>query len=78
MASVTGNPWVAFAGLLKPGAKSMATVAEVYADGTVLVTLRSGAQLRVRGDGAVADRVVIQGGAVVGPAPNLPEQSVEV
>jgi hypothetical protein len=45
-------------------------VASVQADG-VAVILLSGETLRVRGTATVGDYVYIQGGAIVGPAPEL-------
>lgn len=73
------NPWVQLTRLMAPGAKQIVTVASVGTDGTSVVTLRSGGDVRVAGDSVAAgQKAFIQGGRIVGRAPDLPAFSVEV
>jgi hypothetical protein len=73
------NPWISFGKLFDAGAKTIVTVTTVNADGTSIITLRSGSTLRVQGDSVTAgDKAIIQGGKIIGRAPNLPVQTVEV
>ena len=73
------NPWVKFAQLLAPGAKQIVTVSSVGTDGTSVVVLRNGSAVRVAGDSVAAgQKAFIQNGRVIGRAPDLPAQSVEV
>lgn len=70
------NPWKRFGKLLSPGAKTIVTVTTVNNDGTSLVTLRSGDQIRVQGDTVTqGNKAFIQGGRIIGQAPSLPEYS---
>lgn len=67
------NPWKQFSHLIAPGAKAIVTVAAVNSDGTVDVTLASGAALKVSGSGvSVGDKVIIQGEKIVSKASVLP------
>lgn len=67
------NPWVRFGALIAPGAKAVVSVKSVGLDGTSLVELRSGDELRVQGDSvAVGEGALIQGGRIIGAAPLLP------
>lgn len=52
-------------------------VVAAHGDGTVTVELPGGGQMRVRGTAAVSDRVFVKGGALTGPAPDLPFVTVE-
>ncbi|HBS41286.1 MAG TPA: hypothetical protein DEA26_01300 [Oceanospirillales bacterium] len=73
------NPWVQFGKLFAPGAKTVVTVQTVNADGSSIVQLRSGDTLRVIGDTVDANsKAVIQEGKIIGKAPDLPTQTVEV
>ncbi|WP_297533521.1 hypothetical protein [Thalassolituus sp.] len=73
------NPWARFGALVSPGAKAVVTVAAVNADGTSVVTLRSGGTLQVRGDSvAVGQKAIIQRGEIKGKAPDLPAVTIEV
>ena len=73
------NPWVRFSELVKPGARVVVTVAAQGGDGTSVVTLRDGSQMRVQGDSvAVGDRAVIQQGRITGGAPGLPLVDLEI
>jgi len=57
-----------------------ATVSTMYGDGTALVTLPGGAQLRVRNPlgAGPGDAVYVQDGAVIGQAPALPVVAIEI
>ena len=73
------NPWVRFGALTAPGTKMVATVASVNADGSSVVTLRTGGSLRVQGDDVTAgDKVLIQQGRIIGRAASLLAVSVTV
>lgn len=73
------NPWVQFQQLLDPGAKTLVTVKTVNQDGTSIVTLRSGSDVRVQGDSVAAGATaIIQQGQIRGRAPNLPVKTVSV
>ncbi|MCY0966122.1 hypothetical protein [Parathalassolituus penaei] len=73
------NPWIKFKALLAPGAKQIVTVASVGADGTSIVTVRDGSQIRVAGDSVAAgEKAIIQDGKIMSKAPSLPMLSVEV
>lgn len=73
------NPWTKFAQLIAPGAKQIVTVASVGSDGTSVVTLRNGSSMRVAGDTVAAgQKAFIQNGRIIGRAPDLPVQNVEV
>lgn len=52
-------------------------VLSIEPDGVIIEVL-NGAQLRIRGTAAVGDWVYVRGGAVDGPAPNLPGVEIEV
>lgn len=71
------NPYKRLLGLLPSNRQDVGTVLAVHDDG-VTVGLISGAQVRVRGGGAIGDAVFIQGGAVIGPAPTLSGTDQEV
>jgi len=73
------NPWIKFKALLAPGAKQIVTVASVGTDGTSIVTLRDNNQIRVTGDSVAAgEKAIIQEGKIIGKAPGLPAQTIEV
>ena len=73
------NPWTKFAQLIAPGAKQIVTVTTVGSDGTSVVTLRNGSSMRVAGDTvATGQKAFIQNGRIIGRAPDLPVQNVEV
>jgi molybdopterin biosynthesis enzyme len=73
------NPWVAFGALIAPGAKAVVTITAVNTDGTSLVELRGGGSLRVQGDNVTqGSKALIQGGRIIGAAPALPTQAIEV
>lgn len=73
------NPWIKFGALITPGAKAVVTVSAVNADGTSMVTLRSGDSLRVQGDSVTqGEKALIQSGKIIGSAPSLPMASVDV
>jgi len=73
------NPWVRFGALTAPGTKIVATVASVNADGSSVVTLRTGGSLRVQGDDVTAgDKVLIQQGRIIGRAASLTAVSIDV
>lgn len=57
-------------GLLPTTAQDVGEIIATHPDG-VTVALASGAQIRVRGEGAIGERVFVQSGAVLGPAPAL-------
>ena len=56
------------------------TVTTVNTDGTTTVAMLGGGSLRVRSlaGTSAGQRVFVQGGAVVGPAPNLPTTTIDV
>ena len=66
--------------LLAADPMRVGTVASLHADGTVTVTLAEGGSLRVRAPPEIqlAVRVFVQGGAVLGAAPELPFVEIEV
>lgn len=47
-------------------------------DGNVTVELPDGGTLSVRGEAAIDDKVFIRGGAIEGPAPDLPVEIINV
>ena len=73
------NPWVRFGALTAPGAKAVVAVAAIKANGTSTVTLRTGESITVQGVSVpVGSKAVIQNGAIIGQAPDLPAVSVTV
>jgi len=74
----TPNKWASFKRILPTDPLLLATIDTVHIDGTVTVTLTSGGVLRVRGSGVVGDSVYIQGGQVVGDAPDLSAVDIPV
>lgn len=73
------NPWVKFQALIAPGPKQIVEVSSVGADGTSIVIVRGGNSIRVNGDAVPAgSKAIIQGGKIIGKAPDLPAQTVEI
>ncbi len=54
------------------------TVTVVNGDETVTVQLAGGGFLRVRGVGAVDDRVFVRNGVIEGPAPALTDVTIDI
>lgn len=66
------NVYKKFLAILPDDPLLVGTVAAVYSDDMVDVTLTGGGTIRVSGTAAVGSRVFVQGGSVQGPAPDLP------
>lgn len=49
-----------------------------FADGVATMTLVGGGQLLARGEVTVGNKYFFRDGAIEGPAPDLPEDTVEV
>ena len=65
--------------LLSDGPRQIVTVDAVNTDGSSLVSLRTGDQLRVAGDTVeVGQKAIIQAGRIIGRAPDLPFSRIEV
>lgn len=71
------NPYKRFIDLIPRERVDVGTIVDTHADG-VTVQLETGSLVRVRGSGALNDRVYIRAGAVEGPAPALPSHVIEV
>ena len=54
------------------------TIDAVNTDGTVTATSYRGSSVRVLGSGNVGDKVYVQGGVIIGIAPDLPFYEIEV
>ncbi|AUR86183.1 hypothetical protein NVP1083O_37 [Vibrio phage 1.083.O._10N.286.52.B9] len=54
------------------------TIDVVNDDGTITVSSGDGGTIRVLGTGSVGDKVYVQGGVVIGTAPNLTHYTIEV
>ena len=64
---------------LLPGRPLLVGTATAYADGVVTLTLLGGGQVLARGaDITVGNKYFFRDGAIEGPAPDLPEDIVEV
>lgn len=73
------NPWQSFKSLLPKTARMVVTVTTVNADGTSVVTLRSGDTMLVNGDSITAgSKAWIEDGKITGPASALPYSEVMV
>ena len=54
------------------------TINAVNTDGTVTATSYRGSSVRVLGSGNIGDKVYVQGGLIIGSAPDLPFFEIEV
>ncbi|AHK11757.1 hypothetical protein S144_43 [Shewanella sp. phage 1/44] len=59
-------------------ARMIMTVSASNADGTVTVTTGGGLTVRALGSGSVGDKLYVQGGVVIGTAPDLTHYDIEV
>lgn len=72
------NLWRQFQDLLPTSATLIGTVVTTHADHTVSVQLLDGGLLRVSGTAADGTRVFVRDGRVVGEAPELPLEVIEI
>jgi hypothetical protein len=72
------NLWRRFRDLLPSDPLMVGEITADHADGTVTVTLIDGATLRVLGSGTVGAMVYVQTGRVVGEAPSLDVEVIEI
>jgi hypothetical protein len=72
------NLWKQFQDLLPTQPILIGTVITIHSDNTISVQLLGGGVLRVSGSAAENTRVLIQGGRVLGPAPDLPQIEIEI
>lgn len=63
---------------LLPGRPLLIGTATAYADGVATLTLVDGGVVLVRGEAAVGNKYFFREGAIEGPAPDLPEDIIEV
>ena len=78
LGSQTPNRWSALRALLPDSPLLAGQVTADYTDGTALVQLIGGGSIRVRGEGAIGQRVYIRDHAIIGPAPTLPMHEIEL
>lgn len=71
------NPFKRLLGLIPSNRQDVGEIVDTHADG-VTVELSTGGLVRVMGEGTIGDRVFIQGGAVIGPAPALTGADIEI
>lgn len=71
------NPFSRLKDLLPEAPLSVGDIVSGSA-GAWLVQLPDGAQISVRGNAAVGDRVFVRDGVIEGPAPHLPVVNVEI
>ncbi len=73
------NPWKQLQSLIAQPPKQVGIIAAHNADGTSTVILTGGGQIRVNGqDNAVNARVFIRNHEVVGSAPALPSETIDI
>ena len=71
--------WKQFSGLLPSQTVIVATVRSVSSDGTSILDTPEGGSLRAQGVVVVAGgKAYVQGGRVLGPAPDLPVYNLTV
>lgn len=63
---------------LLPGRPLLVGTVTAYADGVATISMVSGGEVLARGTAAVDDKVFFRDGVIEGPAPDLPEDIVEV
>ena len=63
---------------LLPGQPLLVCAVISAGSGGSIVELPGGARIAVRGEAAVGTKVFVRGGAIEGPAPDLPVEFVEV
>lgn len=79
MTASTTNPYKRFKEIMGESRRSVVEVVGVYADGTSLVSARTGDVFRVNGNKhAVGVKVWIEGDAIVGDAPRLPAITITI
>jgi hypothetical protein len=71
------NPYKRLLALIPGQPIDTGEVVAVHDDG-VTVELLTGAHVHARGVAAVGDHVYLRGGAIDGPAPNLPGVDIEI
>ena len=71
------NPYVRLMRLL-PGRPLLIGTVIAYEDGVSTLTVVDGGVLTARGEAALGEKVFFRDGAIEGPAPDLPEDIVEV
>lgn len=72
------NIYRALLDLLPQDPLLVGTVAAVHTDGTATVQYPGGGTQRVRGEAESGDRVFVQGGVITGPAPTLPQITIDI
>ena len=71
------NPYKKFINFLPLERMDVGKIIAVQSN-TVSVLLQNGNKVRVVGEGVIGDNVYVKGGAVVGTAPDLPGQDIEI
>lgn len=71
------NPYALLRELLPEAPLQVGTVS-VVSNGVASITLPGGGIAQARGEATVGDKVFFRGGAIEGPAPNLPLVEIEI
>ena len=71
------NPYKRLMRLL-PGRPLLVGTVTAYADGVATLSIVGGGEALARGEATIGDKVFFRDGAIEGPAPDLPEDIVEV
>ncbi len=75
----TTNPWKQFQEFMPRTAKAIGTVGSVKDDGSSIIALQNGSQIRVRGRSVPAGKkAMIMNGQIVRDVPDLPRFTVQV
>jgi len=64
-------------GILPDAPLQVGTVAGI-SNGTATITLPGGGILNARGEATVGDTVFVRDGVIEGPAPDLPDETIEI
>lgn len=71
------NPYKRLLNLL-PGRPTLTGEVVYFADGVATIELPGGGRDQARGEATVGQHVYFRDGAIEGPAPDLPEDQVEI
>ena len=71
------NPYKRLLSLL-PGRPLLVGTVVLYEDGVATLEMAGGGQTQARGEATLGSKYFFRDGAIEGPAPDLPEDTVEV